>query len=97
MFSFRLLFVFYSSFEPFIFNNLNISTIIIGANINIINSITFPVGNIGILNISLNAGINNITNINADEANIAQISLLLLNIFDAEDRTPSGSFRAEEF
>ena len=25
------------------------------------------------------------------------VSILLLNIFDAEDRTPSGSFRAEEF
>ena len=41
-----LLLIFYSSFAVLIFNNLNISTIIIGANINIINSITFPVGNI---------------------------------------------------
>ena len=71
----------YSSFAVFIFNNLNVSTITIGAKTNNTNSNIFPVGNIGILNMCLNAGITNITNINAADANIAQINLLLLNIF----------------
>ena len=54
-----------------IFNNLNISTITIGANIKQTNSNMFCVGNIGMLNMFLNGSINNITNINAADAIIA--------------------------
>ena len=64
-----------------IFNNLNISTITIGANIKQTNSNMFCVGNIGILNMFLNGSINNITNINAADAIIAHTSFLLLNTF----------------
>ena len=72
--------MFYSSFEPFILNNLNISTITIGASTKHISSIMFSVGNTGILNISLNPGINNITNINAADIIIAPINFIFLNI-----------------
>ena len=64
-----------------IFNNLNISTITIGANIKQTNSNMFCVGNIGMLNMFLNGSINNITNINAADAIIAHTSFLLLNTF----------------
>ena len=73
--------MFYSSFVVFIFNNLNISTINIGANIKQINSSIFSVGSTGILNIVLKAGTANITIIKAADANIANNSLLLLNTF----------------
>lgn len=61
----------YSSFTVFILNNLNISTITIGANTKPTVSIIFDVGNTGILNTCLNSGINNIINTNAAAIAIA--------------------------
>lgn len=58
----------YSSFDVFIFSNLNISTITIGENTKAIISNIFPIGNIGILNICLNDGTTKITSIKIADA-----------------------------
>ena len=57
--------IFYYSSLPFILNNLNNSTIKIGANTNPNNSNMFCVGNTGILNMFLNGSTKSITNIKA--------------------------------
>lgn len=77
-FSFHL---FYSPFVVFIFNNLNNSTMTIGANTRHITSSIFSTGNAQMLNICLKAGINNIVSINAAEMAIAPSKVLLLNGF----------------
>ena len=69
-----------SSFVAFIFNNLNSSTITIGANTNNTISNMCSTGNNTKPNISLKPGVNNIININDAEPNVANINLLLLNI-----------------
>lgn len=72
--------LYYSSLVVFIFNNLNISTITTGVNINATSSKIFCVGKCGILNTSLKNGIPKIININAAEATTANNNFLLLAI-----------------
>ena len=74
-------FSYYSSFVVFIFNNLKISTIIIGANTKQITSKMFSTGNAQILNICLKVGINKIVIINNADTKIAKINFILLNGF----------------
>ena len=64
---------------------MKISTTKIGANTKQIVSNKFSIGNTAISNIFLKDGTNNTDNINAAEANIASISLLLLNGFVANN------------
>ena len=73
--------IYFNQFFPFILNNLNISTINIGENINAITSKILFIGNVGILNIFLNAGMNNIISINAADNAIAPSNILLFNKF----------------
>ena len=72
--------IFYSSLPVFILNNLNISTIKIGAKHKPTNSKIFSFGKIGILNAVLNPGINNTISINAADNKIAPINFALSNI-----------------
>ena len=73
-----LISIFYSS--PLILNNLNISTITIGANTKQTSSTIFSVGKTGMLNISLNPGIHKITNTRSADITTAPINFILLNI-----------------
>ena len=75
-------FLFYYHSFPFIFNNLNISTITNGANTNNTISNICSFGNNTILNIFLSCDVNSIININDADTISANISFLLLNGFD---------------
>ena len=71
--------IFYSL--PFIFNNLNSSTINIGENTNSTISKMCSFGNNVMLNISLRCDVNSIINISDAETTAASISFVLLNGF----------------
>lgn len=73
----RIVLLFYSL--PFIFNNLNNSTISIGKNTSNIISIICSFGSNVMLKISLKCDVNNIINISDADTNSASINFPLLN------------------